>query len=231
MSNLNRAEKLVLQGTPQYQRAVTPTVSVSVDTSNVQMNSGSASIRPKGFSSNTTYNNSNSAPNSARRNVNSARSSNSNSNSSNSNSTGTTASGSGSTSGESGVGVSGTSVRGSKISSYRSNIPPNPNNPSTNNNTNTNTNDVSNSLGGLKITSTYRGNNNNNNNSSNSGIAHLNELNNSLSTGLTAVLPRPDLIPLTDDIPSDKIIFARVRNYPEMLVCFRTPEERSANPG
>ena len=33
------------------------------------------------------------------------------------------------------------------------------------------------------------------------------------------------------DIPSDKIIFARVRNYPEMLVCFRTPEERSANPG
>ncbi len=41
---------------------------------------------------------------------------------------------------------------------------------------------------------------------------------------------RFDLIPIVDDIPPDGIIFARIRNDPESLVVFRTPEERLRNP-
>jgi leucine-rich repeat-containing protein 49 len=48
--------------------------------------------------------------------------------------------------------------------------------------------------------------------------------------GSIAVLPRHDLIPLQDDLPSDGIIFARIRNQPDSLVIFRTPEERLRNP-
>jgi hypothetical protein len=36
-----------------------------------------------------------------------------------------------------------------------------------------------------------------------------------------------DIIPLSDDVPPDGVMFARVRNQPEILVVFRTPEERS----
>lgn len=41
---------------------------------------------------------------------------------------------------------------------------------------------------------------------------------------------RSDLIPLSDEIPPDGIVFARVRNDPNSLVVFRTPEERLRNP-
>lgn len=51
-----------------------------------------------------------------------------------------------------------------------------------------------------------------------------------MSSSLASILPRFDLILLTDEIPNDKILFARVRNFPDTLVCFRTPEERQANP-
>jgi Leucine-rich repeat (LRR) protein len=43
-------------------------------------------------------------------------------------------------------------------------------------------------------------------------------------------LIRHDLVPLSDDVPSDGIIFARYRNQPDSLVVFRTPEERLRNP-
>ena len=45
-----------------------------------------------------------------------------------------------------------------------------------------------------------------------------------------ASLPRYDLYPLSDEIPSDGIIFAKVRNQADSLVVFRTPEERLRNP-
>lgn len=45
-----------------------------------------------------------------------------------------------------------------------------------------------------------------------------------------SVLPRYDLIPLSDEVPSDGIIFARVRSNLDSLVVFRTPEERLRNP-
>lgn len=45
-----------------------------------------------------------------------------------------------------------------------------------------------------------------------------------------SVLPRYDLEPLSDEIPVDGIIFARIRNAPDSLVVFRTPEERLRNP-
>lgn len=45
-----------------------------------------------------------------------------------------------------------------------------------------------------------------------------------------SVLPRYDLEPLSDEIPADGIIFARIRNAPDSLVVFRTPEERLRNP-
>jgi len=45
-----------------------------------------------------------------------------------------------------------------------------------------------------------------------------------------AALPRYDLFPLSDEIPSDGIIFAKVRNQADSLVVFRTPEERLRNP-
>jgi len=50
------------------------------------------------------------------------------------------------------------------------------------------------------------------------------------SSGGAVPLPRCDLIPLVDDIPADGIIFARIRNNPESLVVFRSPEERLRNP-
>ena len=46
----------------------------------------------------------------------------------------------------------------------------------------------------------------------------------------TSLLPRHDLLPVSEEIPQDGVIFARVKNHPEMLVVFRTPEERSRNP-
>lgn len=45
-----------------------------------------------------------------------------------------------------------------------------------------------------------------------------------------SVLPRYDLVPLSDDLPADGVIFARIRNQLESLVVFRTPEERQRNP-
>lgn len=42
--------------------------------------------------------------------------------------------------------------------------------------------------------------------------------------------PRSDLIPLSEEIPVDGIIFAKMRSNPSMLVVFRTPEERLRNP-
>jgi hypothetical protein len=46
----------------------------------------------------------------------------------------------------------------------------------------------------------------------------------------TSTLARFDLVPIVDDIPADGIIFARIRNNPESLVVFRSPEERLRNP-
>lgn len=43
-------------------------------------------------------------------------------------------------------------------------------------------------------------------------------------------LPRFDLVPLSDEIPPDGIIFSRIRNQADTLVVFRTVEERSRNP-
>lgn len=45
-----------------------------------------------------------------------------------------------------------------------------------------------------------------------------------------SVLPRYDLIPLSNDLPSDGIIFAKTKTSPEILVVFRTTEERLRNP-
>ena len=42
--------------------------------------------------------------------------------------------------------------------------------------------------------------------------------------------PRNDLVPISDEIPADGIIFARLRSNPNTLVVFRTPEERLRNP-
>ena len=42
--------------------------------------------------------------------------------------------------------------------------------------------------------------------------------------------PRSDLVPISDEIPPDGIIFARLRGNPNTLVVFRTPEERLRNP-
>jgi len=49
-------------------------------------------------------------------------------------------------------------------------------------------------------------------------------------SGVAMPMPRFDLVPLVDDIPADGIIFARIRNNPESLVVFRSPEERLRNP-
>ena len=43
-------------------------------------------------------------------------------------------------------------------------------------------------------------------------------------------LPRPDLEPLSEDIPPDGILFARHKNRPEGLVVIRLHEERARNP-
>lgn len=45
-----------------------------------------------------------------------------------------------------------------------------------------------------------------------------------------SVLPRYDLVPLSDELPGDGIIFAKTKTSPEVLVVFRTPEERLRNP-
>ena len=45
-----------------------------------------------------------------------------------------------------------------------------------------------------------------------------------------SVLPRYDLVPLSEEIPHDGIIFAQIRSAPDSLVVFRTPEERLRNP-
>ena len=49
-------------------------------------------------------------------------------------------------------------------------------------------------------------------------------------TAGNSTLPRYDLIPLSDELPADGVIFARIRNQPDSLVVFRTPEERLRNP-
>ena len=49
-------------------------------------------------------------------------------------------------------------------------------------------------------------------------------------SGPTSSFPRNDLIPTSDEIPADGIIFARLRGNPNTLVVFRTPEERLRNP-
>ena len=46
----------------------------------------------------------------------------------------------------------------------------------------------------------------------------------------SSILPRYDLIPISEDLPADGIIFARVKNQADSLVVFRTPEERIRNP-
>lgn len=43
-------------------------------------------------------------------------------------------------------------------------------------------------------------------------------------------LSRYDVVPLTEEIPADGILFARIRNKPDSLVVFRTNEERARNP-
>jgi hypothetical protein len=48
--------------------------------------------------------------------------------------------------------------------------------------------------------------------------------------GILSSLPRQDLVPLSDELPTDGIIFARLRSNNEFLVVFRTPEERARNP-
>lgn len=45
-----------------------------------------------------------------------------------------------------------------------------------------------------------------------------------------SMVQRHDLVPFTDDIPPDGIIFARIRNQMDSLVVFRTAEERQRNP-
>jgi hypothetical protein len=45
-----------------------------------------------------------------------------------------------------------------------------------------------------------------------------------------SVLPRYDLVPLSDDLPADGVIFSRIRNQSDSLVVFRTNEERLRNP-
>lgn len=74
------------------------------------------------------------------------------------------------------------------------------------------------------------GNNNNHtiNNPSNSNSNNINYSIEQLSS--LSVLPRYDLLPLTDELPTDGIIFARIRNNLDSLVVFRTPEERLRNP-
>eukprot|EP01041_Mallomonas_annulata_P011389 gene11389-23833_t len=46
---------------------------------------------------------------------------------------------------------------------------------------------------------------------------------------VSSLLPRHDLIPVTEEIPQDGVIFTRMKNHPEILVVFRTTEERSRN--
>jgi len=45
-----------------------------------------------------------------------------------------------------------------------------------------------------------------------------------------SVLPRYDLVPLSSELPSDGVIFAKTKSSPEALVVFRTTEERLRNP-
>ena len=42
--------------------------------------------------------------------------------------------------------------------------------------------------------------------------------------------PRYDLIPLSDEMPADGIVFARIRNHLDTIVVVRTQEERLRNP-
>mmetsp|Transcript_19686 Transcript_19686/g.21386 ORF Transcript_19686/g.21386 Transcript_19686/m.21386 type:complete len:902 (+) Transcript_19686:58-2763(+) len=44
------------------------------------------------------------------------------------------------------------------------------------------------------------------------------------------ILPRYDLVPISEEMPSDGIIFAKIRGQADSLVIFRTPEERLRNP-
>lgn len=47
---------------------------------------------------------------------------------------------------------------------------------------------------------------------------------------MTSAKGNSDLEPLTDEIPSDGVVFARSRNAPSHLVVFRTQEEKTRNP-
>jgi Leucine-rich repeat (LRR) protein len=76
---------------------------------------------------------------------------------------------------------------------------------------------------------------------SSSGRSLLSSENNAANVGANAesnsgtghamsVLPRHDLIPLNAEVPNDGIIFAKTKTVPEVMVVFRTPEERLRNP-
>lgn len=45
-----------------------------------------------------------------------------------------------------------------------------------------------------------------------------------------SIASRYDLVPVSDEIPPDGIIFSRIRNFPDSLVVYRTSEERARNP-
>ncbi len=64
------------------------------------------------------------------------------------------------------------------------------------------------------------------------GTAAVSDATNYLTEQLSSlsVLPRFDLVPLSDEVPTDGVIFARIRNQLDSLVVFRTPEERARNP-
>lgn len=161
--------------TPQYQRAVTPTVDNGVPHGMSRGKvTGNATTALNAVGNASTIA---SAPNSARR-------------------------GSGRNDGGGGSLQNHGSIRGSKLTNHRTVIP-------SNNSFHGDNTGVTNSKGGGKS----------------GGIAD-----GGVSNNLSSILPRFDLILLTDEIPSDKILFARVRNFPDTLVCFRTPEERQANP-
>ena len=54
--------------------------------------------------------------------------------------------------------------------------------------------------------------------------------NGSSNNGGGTAYSKTDLVPLSDEIPSDGIIFSRPKSNPLLLVVFRTPDERMRNP-
>ena len=94
-----------------------------------------------------------------------------------------------------------------------------------------NSNNSLNSAGG--INNSIRGNNNHTiplNNAQGSNVRGNDGTDNTTTVSSKSPLPRYDLVPVVDEVPHDGIIFARIRNAPDSLVVFRTPEERLRNP-